>query len=131
MKKLAYKILFTLFTGAIVYHILIMSQVIPYKLAWGGRLKSLQEMYVFETFSLILNLLFMVFIGIHLQFIQFKLHPIFAKSVWWFLAIVFAFNTLGNLYAIYPLEKYIFTPITFLSSLFSFVVIFGKESKIE
>jgi len=131
MKKLAYKILFTLFTGAIVYHILIMCQVIPYKLAWGGRLRSLQEMYVFETFSLILNLLFMVFIGIHLQIVQLKLHPIFAKSVWWFLAIVFAFNTLGNLYAIYPLEKYIFTPITFLSSLFSFVVIFGKDGKIE
>jgi len=128
-KKLAYRTLFLLFSGALIYHILIMCQIVPYKLAWGGRLKSLQEMYVFESISFTLNLLFMLFIAIHLQLFKIIINPKLAKFVWWFLAIIFAFNTVGNLFAIYPLEKYIFTPITFLSSMFSFIVIFGKESK--
>ena len=126
-KNVIYKILIFLFSFALIYHILILVKIVPYKLAWGGRLKSDQEMYVFESFSLVLNFLFLLFVAIQLKFITILLHPLFCKTIWWFLAIVFAINTIGNTMAIYPFEKYFFTPITFISSICAFIIIFSKK----
>ena len=55
------RILTWTFIATIGYHISILLQIIPYEYAWGGRLKSEQEMFQFETFSLLLNVLFLVF----------------------------------------------------------------------
>jgi hypothetical protein len=32
-----------------------MVKIIPYNITWGGRLKNDREMYVFETFSILVN----------------------------------------------------------------------------
>ncbi len=43
---------------AIFFHFLILLKIIPYDITWGGRLKSDEEMFVFETISIIVNLFF-------------------------------------------------------------------------
>ncbi|HMP30508.1 MAG TPA: hypothetical protein PKD85_12965 [Saprospiraceae bacterium] len=56
MNKPVYiKILIGITSLASVFHILILLKVIPYDITWGGRLKTDQDMYVFEAFSILVN----------------------------------------------------------------------------
>jgi hypothetical protein len=50
------KILIGITVAALILHFLILLKIIPYDIAWGGRLQSDQEMYTFETFSIIISL---------------------------------------------------------------------------
>ena len=40
----------------ILFHICIITKMIPYNIAWGGRLTNDTEMYVFETISILINI---------------------------------------------------------------------------
>jgi hypothetical protein len=53
-------IIITIFIATLVvgFHILIFKKMIPYQIAWGGRLKNDREMYIFQTMSIMVNLLF-------------------------------------------------------------------------
>lgn len=42
------------------------------------------------------------------------------------MVILFALNTVGNLFAVNPLERYLATPITFLLSILYFVLVREK-----
>ena len=43
----AIKILLSMLTAVLLFHLCIVTGIIPYDITWGGRLKSDQEMYVF------------------------------------------------------------------------------------
>lgn len=43
----------------LLIHFFVLAGFIPYKFIWGGRLKNTKEMYRFESFSVLLNLLFL------------------------------------------------------------------------
>jgi hypothetical protein len=102
---IAQNTLIVFLTLALVYHHLVLMQVVPMDMAWGGRLKTLEEMYVFESISITINLLF--------------LYGIWRKSriVYALLTIIFALNTVGNLVAVNFWEMVIFTPITAISAI--------------
>ena len=57
----AIKIMLGLLLMVIFFHLLIMIQIIPYEIAWGGRLQNTEQMYMFEAFSILINL-FLCFI---------------------------------------------------------------------
>jgi hypothetical protein len=57
--KIAAIVLIALFSITIVFHSLILLKVIPYAIAWGGRLQNDSEMFVFEGVSIALNALFL------------------------------------------------------------------------
>ena len=52
-------LLFILFGLITIFHFLIIFQFIPYEMTWGGNLKTLEEMYVFEGISILINSLMM------------------------------------------------------------------------
>lgn len=56
IRTIATKILLSIFTLTSIFHILALLQIVPYKYLWGGRLQSLEEMYVMETISLLANI---------------------------------------------------------------------------
>lgn len=102
---------------ALCYHLLIITQVVPYANAWGGRLPSLQAMYAFEAFSFI-NQLF--FIG--LAYAKYKNigNRNVQRSLSIILYIIFVLlllNTLGNIFSKSTFEAVFFTPITLVMSL--------------
>lgn len=47
-----------LLLAVILFHLLIITKIIPYENTWGGRLQSDSEMYLFETISIVINLIF-------------------------------------------------------------------------
>lgn len=110
----------TLLTGVVIFHILVLIQVIPYKIVWGGRLETVTQMIRFESISIALNLLMLCLVAIHAGHLKCTLNKGWIQVGLWAMVILFLVNTLGNMYAIHDWERWIFTPLTFLLTAFSF-----------
>jgi hypothetical protein len=100
-----------LLTAVVLFHILVLVGIVPMEIVWGGRLTSRTELVQFEVVSIALNL-FMIFVVSHpAGFIQI-LKPIVVRWLLVVMAALFALNTFGNVMAVNPLERWIFTPLT-------------------
>ena len=109
----------TLLTGVIIFHILVLIQVIPYKIVWGGRLENDTQMIRFESISIALNLLMVGLVAIHAGYLKCSLNKRWIQVGLWAMVILFLVNTLGNMFAINDWERWVFTPLTFLLAVFS------------
>jgi hypothetical protein len=103
--KLAIKIMLWLITFITLFHLAILTKIIPYEITWGGRLENDSEMYVFETISIIFN----IFLGLVL-FIKDERLPAFIPMkviniILWVFLILFGLNTIGNIFAKTLFEK--------------------------
>ncbi|MBK0402216.1 hypothetical protein I5M27_04425 [Adhaeribacter sp. BT258] len=98
----------------ILFHAAVLLGFVPFEYVWGGKLQTAEEMYVFESVSIAINLLL---IGLVLLKGRLLAAPVPIKLInvllWAFVA-VFALNTLGNLAAETTLETLIATPLTFI-----------------
>jgi len=108
------------FTGLMVFHLLILMSIIPYGSVWGGRLKSHTEMVTFETVSLLLNGAMLFITAVKAGYLQVGVHPTLIRVSFFVMAVLFFLNTIGNLFSTSPFEKIVFTPVTLLLSLISF-----------
>jgi len=99
---------------ALIYHFLIITQVIGYVNVWGGQLQSIEQMYVFEIFSIAVQTILLVMI------IRFDLEKVKRKNFWKYFFLTFTLlmllNTVGNIFAKSNIERYLFTVITLLNS---------------
>jgi len=111
-----------IYTLCILFHLLVLIKLIPYKMVWGGRLKTNADMYKFELVSLLLNVVFLFISLIKANYFSFYVSTSFLNSVLWIMAILFLVNSVGNLLSKTKLEKTIFTPLTILLTLFSVVL---------
>ncbi|MBI9041818.1 hypothetical protein [Lutibacter sp.] len=103
--KLSQKIALIIIVAYCIFHVLVLFQIIPYTIVWGGKIKAISEMYILEGVSLII----MLFIGTVLSMKSRLLKPIFTaktiKRILLFFAIFFMLNTIGNLLAETIIEK--------------------------
>ncbi|HEY1045871.1 MAG TPA: hypothetical protein VGF79_05490 [Bacteroidia bacterium] len=98
-----------------VFHILIITSIIPYEHTWGGRLKSIEEMYVFETLSLLINSFLLFVLLQKSERLKSYLSQRSIRIILWIFFSVFLLNTLGNLLAKTIFEK-IFSIITLINA---------------
>lgn len=115
--KVAIKTIIVLLSCMLIYHLLILSGIISYQYAWGGRLESKKQMLVFESIGVLITLLIIFVVAIKGNYIKLNIPKILITVLLWFFAAFFALNTLGNLQSINALETLIFTPITIILSL--------------
>jgi hypothetical protein len=108
--------LIAIFSLTIVFHLFVLLGFVPIQYIWGGRLNSKEELYVFETVSVVLNALFIFVIYLKTKGSA-SIKSKILNSIIWVMTCIFALNTLGNLFAINSVEKLIFTPLTFLISI--------------
>ncbi|MCE2894558.1 MAG: hypothetical protein LW721_08960 [Flammeovirgaceae bacterium] len=99
-----------------VFHSCILLKIIPYDITWGGRLQNDQEMYVFETTSIAINLFLIWILLMKGDFVTYKFPVKVIHIILWIFVVVFALNTVGNLFAKTLLEK-AFTLLTLGSAL--------------
>lgn len=111
------------FTAILVFHFLVLLQVIPYGMVWGGRLQSVQQMVVFELVSIALNLLFVCTVAMESGFIKRILPGKVLKIILWAMIVLFSLNTLGNLNSLNNLETIIFTPVTLILAVLCFLLV--------
>ena len=98
----------------IVFHLLVLLRIIPFEIVWAGKLKTVEEMYVFESISLIINCLIIVVVLIKAGIINLNISVKVINVFLWIIVVVFAMNTIGNLTAETSLETLIATPLTFI-----------------
>ncbi|MFO0359857.1 MAG: hypothetical protein ACK50N_05110 [Flavobacteriales bacterium] len=108
-------ILLGILGAVIVFHLLIFLKVIPYDIAWGGRLSNDQEMYVFETVSIGINLLLGWVVLMKCDLVRFKFSSRIVNTILWIFFVLFILNTIGNILAVSNLEKS-FAVLTALSA---------------
>jgi hypothetical protein len=99
-----------------VFHFFIMVKIIPYDIAWGGRLKNDTEMYVFESISIFINLFLISIISIKGNYLKFGVNEKIINWILWIFFILFILNTIGNLLAKTNFEK-IFSVLTLILAL--------------
>jgi hypothetical protein len=116
--KLAGNILLILFCALIVFHILIIFNLLPSGMVWGGQAgNSSASLRTLEVISLVITILFTVVIAAKVGYVK---ADGFAGAINVFVWIIFAYlllNTAGNLASSSSTEKLIFTPITVIAAL--------------
>ena len=123
----AIKIMLTLLSAVVLFHFAILVKLIPYDITWGGRLKTDQEMYVFESLSIIMNLFLILVLLVKGSVVRFSLPMKFVNVVLWIFLVLFALNTLGNAIAETQFEKS-FAIITALSSVLLWFILRAKKA---
>ena len=127
-RPLAIKILIGISSLAILFQMSVLVGLVPYDVVWGGRLKSLEEMYIFETVAITINLLLILVLLSKGRFFLNGLPEKYLNPILWFFSGLLALNTVGNLFAKTLTETLVFTPITFVMA-WLLAVAAGKESQ--
>ena len=77
-----------------VFHALILLRVIPFEITWGGKLKTVEEMYVFETLSILINSFFVFILLQKGEYIRYVMGRKTVNIILWIFFGIFALNTL-------------------------------------
>ncbi len=115
--------------ATILFHFLVLLGIVPYQIVWGGRLQNQSEMINFELVSILLNFLMLAIVAIQAKIVKLKVHPIVVKIALWLMVFIFVMNTIGNIISLNDIERYIFTPLTLLLAIFSFILASKKRVK--
>ncbi len=128
-KEIAIKLMLGIFALIVVFHTLILTQIIPYTIVWAGKLKTVNEMFVFEIISISINLFLILVLILKGRSIKNNSSHKLINGILWVFIILFAFNTIGNLMAETLFEKIVFTPLTLLSAILLWIIV--KKDKAD
>jgi hypothetical protein len=126
-KRIAAQGILLVLSLMVLFHVLVMVQVIPYGMVWGGRLENSSQMLLFEAISIAVNLLMLGAVAISAGMVKVKINRAILKAALWTMFAVFLLNTIGNLLSNNETEKLIFTPLTLLLALFSLRLAISKK----
>jgi hypothetical protein len=99
-------------------HVLILLKIIPYRFVWGGRLNNSTDMFIFESISIAVQILFLLCVKAGYLF-KGKFNRVVTIGIWT-MFVLMILNTIGNLASSSYLETIIMTPITALLALLLF-----------
>src|SRR5690606_39031870 len=100
----------------------ILAKIIPYDIAWGGRLQSTAEMYVFEGLSIVINLFSGFVLLMKSGLVKYYFKPNVINFILWFFLALFVLNTIGNLFAKTNFEK-LFSILTLIFALLIWTIL--------
>jgi hypothetical protein len=123
--ELAGYILLIILGLLIIFHILIVVGIVPYNIVWAGKIKSKKELLLMESISLFISVMAMIIVGSKTKNLIFIEDPTIVNIGMWILLALFIFNTIGNLTAKSPIEKYGFGTLTILISFLVLRILVG------
>ncbi|MGD1894408.1 MAG: hypothetical protein ACFB15_27910 [Cyclobacteriaceae bacterium] len=101
----------------IIFHLLVIAGIIPYGIVWAGKINNRAQLLRMESISLVVLVLAILLVALRLEYLTFLNYPAIINGGVWGLFAFFLLNTLGNLTAKSPVEKYGFGALTLLMSL--------------
>lgn len=125
---MAIKLTLSIIIAVTIFHLSILLGIIPYEITWGGRLKNVSEMYVFETISILVNFIFGLTLLIKGNYIKQIISPKMVNVILWIFLILFGFNTIGNIFAKTNFEK-IFSILTLSLSVLIWTILKAKHNE--
>jgi len=127
-KKNALILMFCILGALLILHTLIITEQIPYEKVWAGKLKSVEEMRLFETFSILLNVFILAILILKYNFLQKRKNNRVIDMLIWVFVWLFILNTIGNLFAKSMIELVLGTLVTLASAILCFIIV-RKKSK--
>lgn len=129
MKRFAELTLVAIFSLTIVFHLLVLTSIIPHDIVWGSRLSTTRQVLIFETISIVLNGLFLAIMLIKIGFLKMNVSHKVLRGLQWGMFALFLLNTLGNLVSENSFEKMVFTPVTICLSICLLISLLSKQTK--
>ena len=124
--KTQIKVLVGLLIVVIIFHLSIIAKLIPYEIAWGGRLQNDSEMYVFEIISISINFFLGFVLLMKGEFIKSYFRQNTINNILWIYLVLFVLNTIGNIFSKTNFEKS-FSILTLIFSIFIWVILKNKS----
>jgi len=121
------KVFLVLLLAVILFHFSILLKIIPYDIAWGGRLESDTAMYFFESISILVNLFLGTVLLMKGDLISWKFSDKVIRGILWFFFVLFVLNTIGNILAKTNFEKF-FAVLTGLSAFLVWNIVTKKKA---
>lgn len=109
----------------VVFHLAVLSGLAPSDIVWGGKFQDKAQLLKFEMVSVVINVFMMVVVAIKGQHVKVRLPVKMLDVMLWLMTLLFALNTISNLFANTLTETIIFTPITFILAVLCFRVAKG------
>jgi hypothetical protein len=110
----------------VIFHFLLLLNIVPYKIVWGGRVENKSELLKFELISIFMNVIMILIACIKEKYLRLKVHPKVIQTALWLMFAIFMLNTIGNLLSLNRFEKWAFTPLTILLSFLSLRLALSK-----
>ena len=130
-KKLALISMFFILSAILIFHFLIFTEQIPYDKVWAGKLNSVEEMKSFEAFSILLNVFMLIILGIKYKQLEKGIKNKIIDMFVWVFTVIFALNTIGNLFSKSMTELIFGTFLTLTSSILCFVIVKKNNTKVR
>lgn len=127
-QKQALNLMISLLTAVVLFHVLVLIQVIPYSIVWAGRINDVAEMRKFETISILINVFFLITLLLKSKSLKSNIPGRWQNIIIWFFTVLFGLNTIGNLFAESSFELYVFTPLTFIFTLLCLRIVLEKKN---
>lgn len=128
--KLTINLLLSLTIAVTLFHLSILFKLVPYDIAWGGRLKSDNQMYVFETISILVNSFFGLILLMKGAYMKAFVPVKMLNAMLWFFLLLFLMNTIGNIMAKTDFEK-TFAVVTLAFSVLIVILLRSKNRRIQ
>ena len=103
--SVAVKTLIAMTSVVALFHVGVLVKAIPAYIVWGGGLKSEVEFYVLESVSLLVNAFLIWLLLQKGRFIKARMGEKSVSRTLWVFLVLFALNTIGNLFAETFFEK--------------------------
>lgn len=120
--------LLVLFGAVILFQMTVLAGLIPTEMVWGGRLENDEERTAGAIVSITVVLVAVCLVLIRMRVIG-KGIPAVGRWGLWAMALLFALNSVGNLFALDLRETLIFTPVTLLAAVLSWRLALGEAEK--
>ena len=88
-----------IFIMALIFHVLVILEFVPNDIVWGGRITFKEELYIFESISIGINIFFLYVLLAYTKKIKTRIGEKFLKVLMWTMCVIFSLNTIGNLLA--------------------------------
>lgn len=99
----------------LLIHLGILLKWIPYTIVWGGRLKTDQEMYLFEGVSVLMTGGFLWLALEESGIVSGFMSENIRSYIMWGMAVMFLMSLLGSITSKNKTEKWLFSPLAFLA----------------
>ncbi|MCM3788963.1 hypothetical protein M3221_11150 [Domibacillus indicus] len=127
--RMAGNIILAINTAALFMHILIVLNILPYDFVWGGRLKSQEDLIIFEAISILVQTVFILIVAMKLgYFLKGRFKRTVNVGLWTMFGIM-VLNSVGNTASNSDLEKLLMTPLTVLLALLVLRLAIEKENE--
>jgi len=124
--KKAGTILLIALSALLLFHILVVFNLIPSDMIWGGQIND-SNFYIFELIAFVILILFIAIIMGKLEYFKFqKLRWVINPGVW-IMTIYFILNAIGNFVSGVSSENFIFGPISIILALLAFRLAIDKQ----